>query len=128
MLDINPATVCFLIDKAREFHAREDVVIPEAPDSPADDWALQVLADHAGDSTFEEFKVTVADLEPDQQAQLVALSWLGRGDYEVAEWHEAVAEASRVWNTRTAEYLLAHPLLADDLEEALHLLGYSCED
>ena len=128
MLDINPATVCFLVDKAHEFHAKEGVVIPDTPGSPTEDWALQVLADHSDDATFQEFKTTVADLDRDQQVQLVALLWLGRGDYDVDEWSEAVAEAGRVWNPRTAEYLIAHPLLADYFEEGLDLLGYSCED
>lgn len=128
MLDINPDTVCFLIDKAHEFHAKEEVVIPDTPDSPTEDWALQVLADHGDDANFQEFRSTVADLEPDQQAQLVALFWLGRGDYEVGEWDEAVTEARRLRTTRTAEYLIAHPLLADYFEDGLDQLGYSCED
>lgn len=127
MLDLNPGTVCFLIAKAREFHAKEDVVIPDVPDSPSEDWALQVLADHAGDATYQEFKNTVNDLEPDQQHQLVALTWVGRGDYDVSEWHEAVEEARRRATSRTADYLIAHPHLADDLEEGLAQLDYSCE-
>jgi Protein of unknown function (DUF3775) len=87
-----------------------------------------VLADHADDPTYREFRVTVNDLEPDQQQQLVALLWLGRGDYDIAEWDEALAEARRSWTKRTADYLIAHPLLADHLEDALDQLGYSCED
>jgi len=128
MLDINPDTVCFLIDKAREFHAKEAVVIPDTPGSPTEDWALQVLADHGDDAGFQEFRSTVADLEPDQQVQLVALMWLGRGDYEASEWEQALAEARRLRTARTAEYLIAHPLLADYFEDALDQLGYSCED
>jgi hypothetical protein len=128
MLDINPDTICFLIDKAHEFHAREEVVIPDTPGSPTEDWALQILADHGDDAIVQEFRSTVADLEPDQQAQLVALFWLGRGDYDVEEWDEAVAEARRLRNARTAEYLIAHQLVADCFEDGLDLLGYSCED
>ena len=127
-LELNTDTVCFLIDKAREFHAKEAVVIPDTPGSPTEDWALQVLADHADDPTYREFRTTVNDLEPDQQQQLVALLWLGRGDYDSAEWDEALAEARRSWTPRTADYLIAHPLLADHLEDALEQLGYSCED
>ena len=63
-LELNPDTVCFLIDKAREFHAKEEVVIPDTPGSPTEDWALQVLADHADDATYQEFCATVNDLEP----------------------------------------------------------------
>jgi hypothetical protein len=127
-LELNSDTVCFLIDKAREFHAKEEVVIPDTPGSPTEDWALQVLADHFDDATYQEFRATVNDLEPDQQQQLVALLWLGRGDYDTAEWDEALAEARRSWTPRTADYLIAHPLLADHLEDALEQLGYSCED
>ena len=76
MLELNPETVCFLISKAKEFHAKEDVVIPNEPLSPSEDWARQVLADHADDLTYQEFKSTINDLEPDQQANLVALMWL----------------------------------------------------
>ena len=127
MLDVNPDTVCFLISKAREFHAKEEVVIPDMPDSPAEDWGRQVLADHAGDWTYQEFKATFNDLDQDQQQTVVALFWLGRGDFSVEEWEDAVKEAGEEWTTETADYLIAHPLLADFLLEGLELLDYSCD-
>ncbi|HID49269.1 MAG TPA: DUF3775 domain-containing protein [Chromatiales bacterium] len=127
MLDVNPETVCYLIDRAREFHAREEVVIPDNPDSSTDDWALQVLADHQGDLTYQEFVATVNDLEPDQQQNLVALLWVGRGDFDASEWQAALDEARESWTPQTGEYLIAHPLLADYLLEGLTLLGYGCE-
>lgn len=127
MLDVNPDTVCYLISKAREFHAKEEVVIPEVPDSPSDDWARQVLADHADDMSLQEFKATLDDLEPEQQQNVVALFWLGRGDFDVDEWSDALAEARDSWTTQTADYLIAHPLLADYLLEGLNLMEYGCE-
>ncbi len=127
MLDLNPETVCFIIDKAKEFHAKEEVVIPEEPTNPSDDWALQVLADHEDDLTYQEFKAAVDDLEPDQQATLVALTWVGRGDYSEDEWDAAFSDATAGWTQRTAEYLMAKPMLADYLTEGLSLLGYSCD-
>lgn len=126
MIDVNPDTVCFIIDKAREFHAKEQVSIPEAPTSPADDWAMQVLADHLDDFTYQELRATIHDLDPDQQVCLVALMWLGRGDFLIEEWPEAVETATDAHNARTAEYLIATPLLADYLEEGLSQHGYSC--
>ena len=128
MLELNPETVCFLINKAKEFHAKEAVVIPEEPSSPSEDWARQVLADHADDLTYREYTAAVNDLEPDQQASLVALMWLGRGDYSEEEWDAACSEAAARLTPRTAEYLMATPLVADYLEEGLFLLGYSCEE
>ncbi len=127
MLNLNPDTVCFLISKARVFHSKEGVVFPDTPDSPADDWALQALADHGGDSVLEEFKSTMDDLEPDQQQEVVALMWLGRDEFSVDEWDAALEEARSSWTPSTAEYLLAHPQLSDYLLEGLNLLGYSCD-
>jgi len=127
MLNINPDTVCFLISRARVFHSKEDVVIPDTPDSPSEDWALQILADHRGDSVFQEFKVTIDDLEPDQQQAVVALMWVGREEFSATEWDMALAEARAEWNENTAEYLIAHPQLADYLLEGLDAMGYSCD-
>ena len=125
LLDISIETVWRLIDLAREFHAQEQVVIPEVPGNPSGDWAQQILAAHAEDSTFQEFKADVHDLEPDQQNQLVALLWLGRGDYTLDEWNEAVTYAAECASAGTAEYLIAHPQLADYLTEGLGQFGYS---
>jgi hypothetical protein len=52
--------------------------------------------------------------------------WVGRGDFSVEEWPAALEEAADSWNEYTAEYLIAHPLLADYLEEGLAAFGYSC--
>ena len=128
MLDLNPETVCLFIAKAREFHAKEEVVIPEEPNSPSEDWALQVLADHLGDYTYDEMKNLFEDLEPDQQVSVLALMWLGRGDFEEDEWENALAEARDQWNTGVCDLLIATPLVSDYLEEGLGLLGYSCQE
>lgn len=128
MLEMNPEIVCLIITRAREFHAKEQVVLPEEPFNPGDDWALQTLADHLDDLTYREVIDAIDNLEPDQQASLVALMWLGRGDFDVEEWDAALTQAQEQANDRTAEYLLATPLVADFLEEGLDLLGYSCEE
>ncbi|HEX5421842.1 MAG TPA: DUF3775 domain-containing protein [Gammaproteobacteria bacterium] len=124
MLNINPDTVRFIIDKTNEFQAKEGVTIPETPLSPSDDWAQQILADHSDDPVLREIRDAIEDLEPDQQTELVALTWLGRGDYEAAEWDAAVEEARESWNGRTADYLIGTPLAGDYLADGLSLLGY----
>ena len=128
MLSTGSDTVCRLIYLAREFHAQEAVTIPEEPGNPSGDWAVQMLASHADDASFQEFKAIIEDLEPDQQQEVVALLWLGRGDYSKPEWRDALAQAADSWNLNTAEYLIAHPLLPDYLEQGLDLFGYSCNE
>lgn len=130
MLNVRLETICYIIAKAREFQAKEQVVIPDTPSSPSEDWALQVLADHTDDFCLQEIRAMVEDLDPDQQAELIALMWLGRGDYSIEEWDTATEEALAHYEDHgnTTEYLLAHPMVTDDLEEGLIAHGYSCEE
>ncbi|MGA7982661.1 MAG: DUF3775 domain-containing protein [Chromatiaceae bacterium] len=128
MLDTRLETLCYIIAKAREFQAKEEVVIPDTPTSPSEDWALQVLADHADDMSLQEIRATVEDLDLSQRAELVALMWLGRGDYSIEEWDAALEDATEDYTDRAVEYLLSHPMVSDDLEEGLIAHGYSCEE
>lgn len=112
-------TVYFLIGKAREFQVKEGVVIPDTPLSPSEDWALQILADQKDDPCYQEFCSAVHDLEPDQQAALVALMWIGRGDYGPEDWAEACRDAVEQKITSTGHYLISTPLVSDYLEEGL---------
>lgn len=127
MITVNPETISRLMDLARTFHAKEQVVIPQEPNSPSDDWALQALADHEGDEYYSEFESIIDDLEPDQQQEVVALMWLGRGDGTLEEWDDLLKQAGEQWNTRTADYLIAHPFLAEHLREGLDMHGYDSD-
>ncbi len=126
-LAVSPDKVCFVIGKAREFHAKEEVVIPEEPTAPTDDWALQVLADHKDDPSYLELHELIDAMDVEEQINLVALMWLGRGDFSTAEWSEALEEAGDRLSAHTADYIIATPLVADYLEEGLSALGYTCE-
>lgn len=128
MLHVPVETVCFLIVKAHEFQSQEQVVLPEVPEIPSEDWALEALADHAEDPCLNEVREVMGEMSPRQRAEVVALMWLGRGDYDVDDWDGAVEDALEDYAERATEYLLAHPMVADDLEEGLIQLGYSCEE
>ena len=75
------------------------------------------------DLTREELRELIADLNVDEAAELIALAWLGRGDYDATEWSEAVSEARQRNVRKTAEYLLGMPMLGDWLEEGLEAIG-----
>ena len=127
-LTISPEKVCFLIIKAREFDAKDEVTEPDPGSNPSDDRDSAVLEDHADDPVVEEITSLINSLSLDEQIDLVALAWLGREDYSAKDWPAVRAEAARAHNERTADYLLGTPLLGDFLEEGLSLLGYSCEE
>ena len=117
--DLNRDTVRSIIDMAHEFHARDDVTFEEEPEVADEFWSSQVSSDFAGDAYYQELKSTINDLDPDQQVSLVALTWLGRGDFSFEEWPEALRNAEESWNHHTADYLIGTSLLADYLAEGL---------
>ena len=127
-ISIDPEQVCFIIVKARELDAK---VAPDDPDSgsnAADDHEIDVLEDFADDPTLQELTEAVEALNADQHAELLAMLWLGRGDYGVEDWDEALAEAQNTVSRSFANYLVGTPLLGDYLEEGYTALGYSCEE
>ncbi len=117
--ELNRDTVRFIVDKAHEFHGKDDVSFEEEPEVADEFWSGQVTADFSGDPYYQELKTTIDDLEPDQQVSLVALMWLGRGDFSMHEWPEALKNAGESWTAHTADYLIGTSLLADYLEEGL---------
>ena len=129
MLNINPEIVCDIILRAREFHAKQGVDFNDEPLNLTDeDSDIQIFTEYEGDLTYQELKAAIDDLEPDQQLTLVALMWLGRGDFEKENWGNAIKEAATRRTLPTAEYLITTPLVADYLAEGLTQFGYNCEE
>ncbi len=127
-LSISPETAFFIVAKARQFDAKDGVTDPESGSNASDDGMLSVLQDRKDDPVRAELVNIIRDLNEDEQIDLVALTWLGRGDGGIENWDELRAEAARAHNKRTASYLLGMPLLSDHLEEALSLFGHSAEE
>jgi hypothetical protein len=127
-LTIPPEKVCFIIIKAREFDAKDEVTEPDPGSNPSDDKDAAVLEDHEDDPVVEELTSLINSLSVDEQIDLVALAWLGRDDYSASDWSTVRGEVARALNERTASYLLGTPLLGDFLEEGLSMLGYSCAE
>ncbi len=129
MLDIEPEIVYFLVLKSREFDEKDVPGEDTDPDAgPADEQIDRDMQYFDGDPTAQEIKDLIDGLNEDQQAELVALTWLGRGDYTADDWREAVETALERRTNPTSEYLLGTPMLGDYLEEGLTLLGYTVED
>jgi hypothetical protein len=127
-LSISPEKLCFIIAKAREFDVKDVVTDPGDSSNPTDDAMLSVLEDHPDDPVVQELTAFIRALTEDEQIDLVALTWLGRGDGVLEDWDDLRAEASRAHNRRTASYLLGMPLLSNHLEDALSLFGISCDE
>ena len=127
-LSISAEKAFAILTKARQFDVKDAVTDPDSGSNASDDMMLSVLEDHADDPVFGELLAMIRGLNEDEQVDLVALAWLGRGDGDLADWNELRSEAARARNNRTAEYLLGMPTLSDYLEEALAQFGHNLEE
>ena len=127
-LAVDPETVCFLIVKAREFDVKVDPVDEDSGSDAADDDEIDVLEDRRDDPTYAEIMGMFEALNEDELSDLVAMTWIGRGDFDVEDWEDAKEQARQRGTKGTAEYLLGTPLLGDYLESGFNDLGYSCEE
>jgi hypothetical protein len=128
MLNISPEKVCYIIVKAREFDVKVPPVEPDPGSNPADNGERGILVDYADDPTLVELKSALESLNEDEMFDLVALVWMGRGDFTADRWNDAVLQAQETVDETVVEYLVGIPLLGDYLEEALSQLGHSCEE
>lgn len=121
-------SVCHIIVKAREFDAQDVETDPESGSNAADDGEVSILEEHDDDPTRAELVAFIEALDEDEQVELVALLWLGRGDGDLEDWEDLRIQAREARNDRTSAYLLGQPLLADHLADGLSAFGLSCED
>lgn len=128
MLEIAPEKVAHVIIKAREYDSKVGTWDDSAAASDAEDDPSSILEDFAGDSTRAELVAFINGLNEDEQVNLVALAWVGRGTFAPEDFDEAVETARNERVNSTSRYLLGMPLLADYLEEGLEKLGISSED
>ena len=127
-LGIATDSVCYIIVNARQFDVKEGVTDPNSGSDAPDDGYRDVLEENPDDPVYSLLTDFIAGLDIEEQINLVALAWLGRGTYDKSEWSEALKIARQEHNNRTAQYLLGLPLLGDYLEEGLSQFGRRCSD
>jgi len=128
MLSTPLEQLAFIIEKAREYDEETAPVDTESGSNPSDDNDVAILEATGDNPTREELAGALDALDDEQKIEVLALMWLGRGDFEPGEWRSALAQAAEIHNARETAYLMGTPLLADYLEEAISALGYSLED
>ena len=128
MLTIRLEKLAYIVQKAREY----DAEVPSESDAEegsdqADDDERQILLDTPDNPTAEELRDALDGLNIDEREELLALLWLGRGDYDAQSWGEALRQARETRTSTETDYLLGTPLLGDYLQEGIEALGLSLE-
>ena len=127
-MDIALDKVCAFIRQARRFDVKEGDTDPDDGSNPVDDRSFDVLDDSGDDSIEQELRNFLAGLNEDERADLVALVWVGRGDFDAEDWDEATRTARERQEGDLGDYLLGIPNLPDLVDEGLAAFDLSCVD
>jgi hypothetical protein len=126
-LRINPDKVCEFIEAGRELAGRVPSTAGDRT-TTGDDSPLTFMVQREDDPTRQLMAEFVGGLNIEEQEDLLALLYLGRGDFDLDSWDEAVAEARTRIDARDADFMIGDPGLPEYLGAALDAFGKTCPD
>jgi hypothetical protein len=130
-LRISSDKVCAFIETAREVAGKVPSTAGDQT-TTGDDSRLVTIEEPEGDGEDEDARRRqmiefVAGLNVEEQTDLLALIWLGRGDYELDEWDAAVTEAEARIAARDPDYMIGDAALPEYLGDGLEAFGRNCD-
>ena len=132
-LTIDPDVAFRIAELAQTYQAEGFMPVEddeEVDSDPGDDPVVDVetLADEAEnpheDVLDDELEGLIRGLNIDAKHDLLALIWVGRGDYEASEWSAARKAAREAEPFDITDYLEELQSGSDYIETALDALGY----
>lgn len=85
--------------------------------------AQVILMGHEMERAEGELRGFVDRLGQEEQSELVAIFWIGRGSFEIEDFANAVATARAEATVPTFDYLTGSPHFADHLEAGAEAMG-----
>jgi len=130
-LSVSPEQVAFIIVKARQFSAKVGATGLNDASDPADeqDGGVIILENMRHDPVLQELTDAIEGLAEDEQRDLIALLWIGRGEFDAEDWEEARRQADATEFSRgVSRYLLRDPLSGENLAEGMNRMGFDISD
>ena len=108
----------------------DEVIDDDVGDDPITD--VEAIADEAEnpheDVLDDELEGLIRGLNVDAKHDLLALIWVGRGDYEASDWAAARRAAREAEPFDVTDYLEELQMGSDYIEDALEAMGYEPPD
>ncbi|WP_424811005.1 DUF3775 domain-containing protein [Roseococcus sp. YIM B11640] len=122
-LGVSLEVVATVVDLANAVQEAEEALMGDPKDDEEED------EDEEDEITEEMLTDYIDELNEEEQVGLIALAWVGRGDYEPEEWEEAVRLATeRNAKGDASAYLAGMEGLGDLLSEGAAAFGLSIEE
>lgn len=120
-LGISLEVVATVVDLANAVQDAEEARLGDDDDDEVDEDEEEVSEEMLTDY--------IDELNEEQQVALIALAWVGRGDYEAEEWSEALKlAAERNARGDASAYLSGMEGLGDLLSEGVGAFGLAIEE
>jgi hypothetical protein len=127
-LGINPEKVCAFIEVAREVAGLAPSTAGDATTEGDDSPVAGMIEPPRGmDPRRREMIAFVAGLDAGEQVNLLALILLGRGDFGIEEWEDALVAARDSIDDRSADFMIGDSALPGYLMEALEAFDEACD-
>lgn len=124
-LTIDPGYLRRLVFKMRAASLGDEDTPRDARDNALRGGHHVTLEEEVDPSSFrDEVMQEIDGMDPEHQQELVALMWVGRGDFGREDWSDALGLAAERADTKTSRYLLSHPMVADEIVSGLEELGH----
>lgn len=118
-MDISAEKLVDLIDYLRIMDAKEAAADLARGNDSYEDGSSNSLEMNPDDGTQQQIRGVIDGLDIDEQADLIALVWVGRGDFEPAEWMVARRRAAERLPRSVSKFLMGIPDVGDLLEEGM---------
>ena len=112
-----------ILDAADRLYRSGTFLVPDDPTDPWDEWSMELLALHERNEPLVRLREELDRLALEERLNLVALMWLGRGDYPGEDWEGARRAAMAARDGYVTEYLAATAQLAELLRRGASKLG-----
>jgi hypothetical protein len=127
-LRISTDKVCQFLEAAREVAGKVPATTGDDT-STGDDSPLVFIEENGDpDPVREQMVEFVSGLNVEEQVDLLALVFLGRGDFALSEWDDALAEATERIRDGDADFMIGDRALPSHLGDALDAFGKTCPD
>lgn len=123
MVDMPLSKLHYIIEKAREFDGEVAPSGLEDGNNPADDDERSIIEAGPDNPAEAELRAVLTTLNSDERTELLALIFVGRGDFARDTWEDALHEARDTGDSTIVSYMMGTPMLGDLIEEGLAEVG-----
>ena len=127
-LEVSLDKLAQIVLMARAYDAQTAETDPDEASNASDDRLVSVLEAQADNPAEQQLREAIESLSDDEQAVLVALTWIGRGDFGCDELDGAITTAFERRQGSTVDYLVGIPLLGDLIEQGAASCGIDLAD